>query len=70
MILKDLFDQTPVANHNEIVTQGDRVYHNGKEYLVDQDGKLTLIRDWGKTDTNIVNIATKLNVLPAIAEVG
>ena len=48
MTLKELYDQTPVAEHGNITVSGDRVYtrtaEGVEEYLLMPDGKLRLLR--------------------------
>lgn len=44
MNLVELYQQTPVEKHPEIVVAGDRLFFDGEEYLVLADGDLKLVR--------------------------
>lgn len=48
MNLKELYDQTPVAGHADILVSGDRVYVRSsegvEEYLLLPDGEIRLLR--------------------------
>jgi hypothetical protein len=44
MNLTELYEQTPVERHSEIVISGYRLFFGGEEYIVDSEGELKLIR--------------------------
>ena len=43
MNIVELYRQVPVESHPEITISGDRLFFDGEEYVIDEDGKLSLI---------------------------
>lgn len=62
MRLPDLYQQTPVARHAEIVVAGDRVFFDGEEYLLQPDGNLRLVRSQKGVEQKLEQIAAKLGI--------
>jgi len=44
MNIVELYKQTPVARHSEIIVSSDRLFFDGEEYILQPDGELKLIR--------------------------
>ena len=45
MNLIELYQQTPVARHSEIIVSSDRLFFDGEEYIITGiDGELRLVR--------------------------
>lgn len=44
MNLIQLYEETPVGRHSEIVISGDRLYFDNQEYIIDLYGDLNLVR--------------------------
>lgn len=62
MNLTELYKQTPVERHSEIVTSGDRLFFDNEEYLIRGDGELRLIRSQKGLEEKLALIDTKLGV--------
>ena len=62
MKLNELYAQTPVARHPEIVVSRDRVCFDGEEYAVLPDGELRLLRSQKELEQRVRQIAAKLGV--------
>ena len=44
MNLVQLYQQTPVGRHSEIVVSGDKLFFEDEEYVIQGDGELRLVR--------------------------
>jgi len=62
MNLTELYGQTPVEQHGDIVVSGDRVFFDGKEYIRNSDDELKLIRSDKERDADIKAIKAKLGI--------
>ena len=62
MNLVELYQQTPVARHSEIIVSGERVFFDDEEYILQPDGKLKLIRSEKELKQKLTTIADKLGV--------
>jgi len=62
MNLKQLYDQTPVARHSEIIVSDDRVFFDGEEYLFLPNGDLRLLRSQKALEQKLAQIAAKLGL--------
>ena len=61
MNLKELYDQTPVGRHSEIVVSGDRLYFDGEEYVIRQDGELKLVHSHKGLEEDIASVKATLS---------
>jgi hypothetical protein len=59
--LKELYDQTPVARHPEIVVSRERVFFNDEEYVIVGGGELRLVRSQKRLEERIDQIVLSLN---------
>jgi hypothetical protein len=62
MDIAELYARTPVERHSEIVISGDRLFFDGEEYVIQGDGKLTLIRSQKGLEQGLAQIKTKLEI--------
>lgn len=62
MNLRELYDQTPAEHHHEIVVSGDRVFFNGEEYIIPDEGELKLIRSQKWLEQKLSQITTQLGI--------
>ena len=60
MKLVELYKQTPVARHPEIIVSGERVFFDGEEYILQGDGELKLVRDEKALTTQIASLKADL----------
>lgn len=61
MKLTELYKQTPVSRHAEIVVSGDRAFFENNEYLLVGD-ELVLIRDGKPINPDLAAIKKKLGI--------
>ena len=62
MNIVELYKQTPVERHQEIVVSSDRLFFVGEEYIINGDGELRLVRSQKDLLQKIDEIRTKLGV--------
>jgi len=62
MNLTDLYAQTPVERHQEIVVLGDRLYFEDEEYVIQGDRELKLVHSQKELEQRLARIETKLGV--------
>ena len=62
MKIVELYKQTPVARHSEIIVSSDRLFFDGEEYVLQPDGELKLIRSEKELKQKLTAIADKLGV--------
>ena len=62
MNIVELYKQTPVERHHEIVVSGDRVSFDGEEYVINAEKELRLIRSQKGLEQQLAQIATKLGI--------
>jgi len=62
MNLVELYKQTPVKRHSEIIVSNERVFFDGEEYILQPDGELKLIRSGKNLKQKLTTIADKLGV--------
>ena len=62
MNLTELYEQTPVERHSEVVISGDRLFFDGEEYVVDSEGELKLIRSQKGLVQSLEQIQVKLGI--------
>ena len=62
MNLVELYNQTPVERHSEIVVSGDRLFFDGEEYVIDAEGELKLVRSQKGLEQQVARITTKLDI--------
>ena len=62
MNLTDLYAQTPVERHQEIVVSGGRLYFEDEEYVIQGDGELKLVHSQKELEQRLARIETKLGV--------
>ncbi len=62
MNLRELYEQTPVERHPEIIVSGDRLFFDNEEYLITGDGELRLIRSQKGVEEQLADIDAKLAV--------
>jgi hypothetical protein len=62
MKLKELYEQTPTAQHAQIVVAGDRVHYDGEEYTLRGDGELVLAHSHRAILERLDQIAAALGI--------
>ena len=62
MNIVELYKQTPVERHHEIVVSGDRVFFDGEEYVINAEKELRLIRSQKGLEQQLAQIETKLGI--------
>ena len=63
MNIMELYQQTPVEKHKEIVVSGDRLFFDGEEYIISGiDRELKLIHFHKGLEQEIAKIKTKLGI--------
>ena len=62
MNLVELYEQTPVERHHEILVSSDRLYFENQEYVLDAEGELKLIRSQKGLEQHLPQIRTKLGI--------
>ena len=62
MNITELYDKTPVGRHSEVVVSGDRLYFDGEEYVIRQDGELKLVHSHKGIEQGLAQIRTKLGI--------
>ena len=63
MNLVELYKQTPVARHSEIIVSSDRLFFDGEEYVLQPDGELKLIRSEKELKQKLIAIEAKLGTI-------
>ena len=58
----ELYTKTPIDRHQENVFSGDRLFFNGKEYIINGDEELRLIHSPKGLGQRLEQILTKLSV--------
>ena len=61
MNITELYDKIPVERHSEIVVSGDRLYFDGEEYAIRQDGELKLLHSHKGLEKDIASVKATLN---------
>ena len=62
MNITELYDKIPVERHSEVVVSGDRLYFDGEEYAIRQDGELKLVHSHKGIEQGLAQIRTKLGI--------
>ena len=62
MNLIELYKQTPVARHSEIIVSGERVFFDSEEYVLQPDGELKLVRSEKELKQKLTAIEAKLPI--------
>ena len=62
MNIVELYKQTPVKRHSEIIVSNERVFFDGEEYVLQPDGELKLIRSEKKLKQKLTAIEAKLPI--------
>lgn len=62
MNIVELYKQTPVERHQEIVVSGDRLFFDSEEYIINGDGELRLSRSQKDLLQKVDEIRAKLGV--------
>ena len=62
MDLVQLYQQTPVARHPEIIVSNDRVFFDDEEYIIQPDGELKLVRSEKELKQKLTAIEAKLPI--------
>ena len=62
MDLVELYQQTPVARHSEIIVSSDRLFFDGEEYVLQPDEELKFIHSEKELKQKLTAIADKLGV--------
>ena len=63
MDLVQLYQQTPVARHPEIIVSNDRVFFDDEEYIIQPDGELKLVRSEKELKQKLIAIEAKLDAI-------
>jgi len=61
--LVQLYQQTPVARHPEIIVSNDRVFFDDEEYIIQPDGELKLVRSEKELKQKLIAIEAKLGTI-------
>ena len=62
MNIVELYKQTPVARHSEIIVSSDRLFFDGEEYVLQGDGELKFIRSEKELKQKLTAIEAKLPI--------
>ena len=62
MNIVEFYAKTPVERHSEVVVSGDRLYFDGEEYAIRQDGELKLVHSHKGIEQGLAQIRTKLGI--------
>ena len=62
MNIVELYAQTPVEQHEEIVVSGNRLFFDGEEYIVGEEGELKLVRSEKELSQKVEQIRIKLGI--------
>ena len=60
MNLVELYKQTPVERHSEIVVSGDKLFFEDEEYVIQGDGELRLVRSEKKLKQRLARIEDRV----------
>ena len=63
MNIVELYQQTPVARHSEIIVSNERVFFDGEEYVLGPDENLSLVRSDKELKQKLTTIEAKLSAL-------
>ena len=63
MNLIELYKQTPVARHSEIIVSSDRLFFDGEEYILQGDEELKFIRSEKELKQKLIAIEAKLGTI-------
>ena len=63
MNLVELYKQTPVARHSEIIVSSDRLFFDGEEYILQGDEELRLVRSEKELKQRLTMIEAKLSTI-------
>ena len=63
MTLVELYQQTPVARHSEIIVSGEGVFFDGEEYILQPDEELKFIRSEKELKQKLAAIEAKLGTI-------
>ena len=63
MNIVELYEQTPVDLHSQIVISGDRLFFEEEEYVIGADEELELIRSHKQSNQRLDQIAAKLSII-------
>ena len=63
MNIMELYQQTPVERHHEIIISGNRLFFDGEEYIISGiDRELKLIHSHKELLEEVAKIKSKLNI--------
>ena len=62
MNLVELYQQTPVKRHSEIIVSSDRLFFDDEEYILQPDRELKLVRSEKKLKQKLAAIEAKLAI--------
>lgn len=62
MKIEELYAQTPVEKHQDIVISGNRLYFENEEYVIETDGDLRLVRSDKGLEQRLAQIEDKLSI--------
>lgn len=62
MNIIELYKQTPVERHQEIVISGDRVFFDNEEYVILAGGELKLVHSHKELSQKVNQVITKLGI--------
>lgn len=62
MNIVELYKQTPVERHKDIVVLGDRLFFDGEEYIIQGEGELKLVHSHKGLEQKIDQIGIKLSI--------
>ena len=60
MNLIEIYKQTSVARHPEIIVSGERVFFDDEEYILQPDGELKLVRSGKELKQRLAHIEDRV----------
>ena len=67
MNLVELYQQTPVKRHSEIIISSDRLFFDGEEYILQGDEELKLIRSEKEIKQRLTAIEARIDKIKPIS---
>ncbi len=62
MNIVELYEQTPVERHAEIIVSGDRLFFESEEFIIGAEGELRLIKSQKELEQRLAQIDGKLPI--------
>ena len=62
MKIEDLYAQTPVDKHRDIIVLDGRLYFENEEYIIESNDELRLVHSQKQVEQQLDQIRTKLSI--------